>query len=84
MQPSDSASSSPASSTSNLGLAPTSDLRLSHDAAERIRAEIGKAGGREVCFLTRVSPDRMLVEARAVARGNKAAVLAAARDAEEG
>ncbi|SUZ81001.1 uncharacterized protein METZ01_LOCUS33855, partial [marine metagenome] len=76
VQPSDSASSSPASSTS--------DLRLSRDSAERIRAEIGKAGGREVCFLTRVSPDRMLVEARAVARGNKAAVLAAARDAEEG
>ncbi len=62
----------------------TSDLRLSPDAVERIRAEVEKAGGREVCFLVRVSPDRMLVEPRAVARGNKAAVLAAARDAEEG
>ena len=61
-----------------------SDLRLSPDAAEQIRAEVEKAGGREVCFLARVSPDRMLVEPRAVARGNKAAVLAAARDADEG
>ena len=61
-----------------------SDLRLSPDAAEQIRSEVEKAGGREVCFLARVSPDRMLVEPRAVARGNKAAVLAAARDADEG
>jgi len=61
-----------------------SDLRLSPDAVERIRAEVEKAGGREVCFLARVSSDRMLVEVRAVARGNKAAVLAAARDADEG
>ncbi len=61
-----------------------SDLRLSPAAAEQIRAEVGKAGGREVCFLARVSADRMLVEPRAVARGNKAAVLAAARDADEG
>ena len=61
-----------------------SDLRLSPAAAEQIRAEVGKAGGREVCFLARVDPDRVLVEPRAVARGNKAAVLAAARDADEG
>ena len=63
---------------------PTSDLRLSPGAAQQIRAEVGKAGGREVCFLARVGPDRVLVEPRAVARGNEAAVLAAARDAEEG
>ena len=62
----------------------TSDLRLSPAATREIRAEVGKAGGREVCFLVRVGPDRMLVEARAVARGNDAAVLAAARDADEG
>ena len=62
----------------------TSDLRLSPTAAKQIRAEVGKAGGREVCFLARVGPDRMLVEPRAVARGNHAAVLAAARDADEG
>ena len=65
-------------------LEPSDDLRLSPDAAERVRAEVEKAGGREVCFLARVSPDRTLVEVRAVARGNKAAVLAAARDADEG
>ena len=75
-------SSDPASSDLTLPL--TSDLRLSSDASEQIRAEVGKAGGREVCFLARVSADRLLVEPRAVARGNKAAVLAAARDADEG
>ncbi len=61
-----------------------SDLRLSPDAAALIRQEIHKAGGREVCFLARVSAERELVEPRAVARGNKAAVVAAARGAEEG
>ena len=60
------------------------DLRLSPAAADQIKADVAKAGGREVCFLARVGPDRVLVEPRAVARGNKAAVLAAARDADEG
>ena len=76
--------SEPVSLTSDLPPAPTSDLRLSPAAAQQIRAEVGKAGGREVCFLARVGPDRVLVEPRAVARGNHAAVLAAARDADEG
>ena len=76
--------SEPVSRTSDVGHLPSSDLRLSPAAAQRIRAEVGKAGGREVCFLARVDPARMLVEARAVARGNHAAVLAAARDADEG
>jgi ATP-dependent DNA helicase DinG len=71
------------SSTSDLRQAP-SDLRLSPAAAQQIRVEVGKAGGREVCFLARVDPDRVLVDPRAVARGNRAAVLVAARDAEEG
>ena len=62
----------------------TSELRLSAAAAVLIRREIQRAGGREVCFLARVSPGRELVEPRAVARGNEAAVLAAARAAEEG
>ena len=62
----------------------TSDLRLSPDAAEAIRREIQKAGGREVCFLAQVSEARELIDPRAVARGNKAAVLVAARGAEEG
>ena len=61
-----------------------SDLRLSTAAAEQIRADVAKAGGREVCFLARVDADRRLVEVRAVARGNQAAVLAAGRDADEG
>ena len=74
----------PTTGASATGAPATSDLRLSPAAAEQIRAEVAKAGGREVCFLARVGPDRVLVEPRAVARGNKAAVLAAARDAEEG
>ena len=61
-----------------------SELRLSAAAAVLIRREIQRAGGREVCFLAGVSPGRELVEPRAVARGNEAAVLAAARAAEEG
>ena len=64
--------------------ASTSDLKLSPAAAEYIRVEIEKADGREVCFLARVSQAREIVEPRAVARGNKAAVLAVAGDAEEG
>ena len=72
------------SPTPDVRHAPVSDLSLSASAAEQIRVEVGKAGGREVCFLARVDADRVLVEPRAVARGNHAAVLAAARDAEEG
>ena len=59
-------------------------LRLHPDAALYIRDEIARAGGREVCFLAEVGPDGMVTEPRAVARGNRAAVLAAARDAPEG
>lgn len=55
-------------------------LRLAPEATERIRAEIARAGGREVCFLARVEAGSVVVEPRAVARGNHAAVLAAARD----
>ena len=61
-----------------------SDLRLSLAAAEYIRVEIEKAGGREVCFLARVNGAREIVEPKAVARGNRAAVLAVAGGAEEG
>ncbi len=59
-------------------------LRLSPDAAELIRSEIGKAGGREVCFLAAVTEAGVVESPRAVARGNHAAVVVAARDAEEG
>lgn len=60
------------------------ELRLSPDAAALIRAEIDKAGGREVCFLAAVTEAGVVESPRAVARGNHAAVVAVARDAEEG
>jgi len=59
-------------------------LTLDPDAALTIRSEVARAGGREVCFLARITPERRIVGARAVARGNREAVLAAARDAEVG
>ncbi len=59
-------------------------LRLSEEASAAIRDEIGKAGGREVTFLLEVGEDRTLQNPRAVARGNRGAVLAVARDAPEG
>jgi len=64
-----------------------SELRLSGEAASYIRNQIERAGGREVCFLARVDrvdEDRIVEEPRAVSRGNYDAVLAAARDAEQG
>ncbi|MEX0979804.1 MAG: helicase C-terminal domain-containing protein [Gemmatimonadota bacterium] len=45
---------------------------------------MGRAGGREVCFLAEVGPDRRVVNPRVVARGNPHAVIAAARDAAVG
>lgn len=59
-------------------------LRLSEEAATTLRAEIRRAGGREVTFLLDVGEDRVLVSPRTVARGNRGAVLAAARDAPQG
>ncbi len=59
-------------------------LRLSPEAAGVIRDEVNRAGGREVSFLADVTRDRVIVNPRAVARGNRAAVLAVARDASEG
>lgn len=59
-------------------------LRLSPQAADVVRREVERARGREVCFLCRVAPGRVVVEPRAVARGNRQAVLAVARDAPEG
>ncbi len=61
-----------------------SPLRLSPTAVETIAREIARARGREVCFLGAVTEGREVVELRAVARGNRAAVLAVARDAPEG
>ncbi|UCC26261.1 MAG: DEAD/DEAH box helicase, partial [Gemmatimonadales bacterium] len=59
-------------------------LSLTPEAAARIRAEIDRARGREVCFLAEVTPERTVVNPRAVARGNQSAVLAVARDAPDG
>jgi ATP-dependent DNA helicase DinG len=59
-------------------------LRLSPSASSAIRAEIQKAGGREVTFLLEVGEDRTLRDPKTVARGNRSAVLAVSRDAPEG
>lgn len=64
--------------------APVLPLSLSPDARARLRAEIDRAGGREVCFLADVDEQRVVRAPRAVARGNFEAVLVAARDANEG
>jgi ATP-dependent DNA helicase DinG len=64
--------------------APRSPLRFSPGAARRVREEIERAGGREVCFLATVDEDRVIGDPRAVARGNFEAVLVAARGAPEG
>jgi len=62
----------------------TRPLTLSPEAQARIADEVRRARGREVCFLAEVTPERTVMKARAVARGNQAAVLAVARDAPEG
>ena len=59
-------------------------LRLSPEAARIIRGEIARAGGREVSFLAEVTRARVVSNPRAVARGNRSAVLAVARDAPDG
>ena len=64
--------------------APAHPLRLTRESQARVRAEIERAGGREVCFLAEVDEKRWVHEPRAVSRGNFDAVLVAARDAREG
>ena len=64
--------------------APQRPLRLTDEASRRIRAEIDRAGGREVCFLAEVDSRRTIHTPRAVARGNFDAVLVAAKDATQG
>ena len=59
-------------------------LRLSRGAAAKVREEIARAGGREVCFLAAVDEGRVVRDPKAVARGNYDAVLVAARGAPEG
>lgn len=64
--------------------APGPPLVLAPEAAARVREEVARAGGREVCFLAEVDAERVVHRPRAVARGNFEAVLVAARDAGEG
>ena len=73
-----------AGSDENDGPPPVVPLSLSPEAASRLRGEIERAGGREVCFLADVDEERVVRAPRAVARGNFEAVLVAARDANEG
>ena len=63
---------------------PARPLTLAPATRQRLREEIERAGGREVCFLATVDEDRVVHEPRAVARGNFAAVLVAAKDAPHG
>ncbi|NJD09296.1 MAG: DEAD/DEAH box helicase [Gemmatimonadetes bacterium] len=57
-----------------------SPLELSAPAAEQLRREIRRARGNEVCFAAAAGTDGTIASVRAVARGNRAAVLAATRD----
>jgi ATP-dependent DNA helicase DinG len=60
------------------------DFRFNLEAATRVRHEIARAGGNEVCFLLAVAEDGELGQPRVVARGNGSAVVAAARDFDPG
>jgi len=57
-----------------------SDLQLDARSAARLRAEIARADGNEVCFSAEVDPEGMVAAPRVIARGNQRAVLAATRD----
>ncbi|HEX6940115.1 MAG TPA: helicase C-terminal domain-containing protein [Longimicrobiales bacterium] len=59
-------------------------LFLSPAAAASIRNEVRRARGNEVCFLARVGEGGDVYDPVVVARGNRRAVLAAARSAEPG
>jgi ATP-dependent DNA helicase DinG len=62
----------------------SSDIQLEPRTAARIRAEIARSAGNEVCFVAGIDASGLVVDPRVVARGNRSAVLAAARDAEPG
>jgi ATP-dependent DNA helicase DinG len=62
----------------------TPELQLEARTAARMRAEIARAGGNEVCFVAAVDGDGVISGVRVVARGNQRGVLAASRDAEPG
>jgi ATP-dependent DNA helicase DinG len=58
------------------------DLFLAPAAAERIRREIARARGNEVCFVCRVTEGGAVEEPRTLARGHAGAVLALIREKE--
>jgi ATP-dependent DNA helicase DinG len=60
------------------------ELFLGKVAAERLRREIARARGNEVCFLATVGESGEIQAPRVVARGNAEAVLAAIRSPEPG
>ena len=60
------------------------NLTLTSETAAKLRREIAKAKGNEVCFVGSLDDAGFVVDARVVARGHRAAVLAAAKDAEAG
>jgi ATP-dependent DNA helicase DinG len=60
------------------------ELFLGTAAAERLRREIARARGNEVCFLAPVGENGEVGEPRVVARGNAQAVLAAIRAPQPG
>lgn len=60
------------------------EIRLTPAAAERIRREVGRARGNEVCFLAPLDERGAVGDPRVVARGNAGAVLATVRGAEPG
>jgi ATP-dependent DNA helicase DinG len=62
----------------------TPDLSLETRSAARIRAEVVRAGGNEVCFIAAVDVNGVITAPRVLARGNQRAVLAATRDVPPG
>src|SRR5205085_10792560 len=58
------------------------DLFLANAAAERIRREIARARGNEVCFVCRVGEGGDVTEPCTLARGHAGAVLALIREKE--
>ena len=60
------------------------NLTLTSETAAKLRREIAKAKGNEVCFVGTLDDDGHVIDVRVVARGHRAAVLAAAKDAEAG
>jgi ATP-dependent DNA helicase DinG len=62
----------------------TAELQLEPRSAARLRAEIARAGGNEVCFLAEIDSGGRITSPRVLARGNQRAVLAATRDTPPG